>query len=206
MSFPKEYWDKNYSEPNSMDGIGNAKLHAKYLSSLFNLHEIEVNSLVDIGFGMGALLKEFNKQFKPKLCCGVEPSEYIFSKMQKKLPSEIKIENISIENWVKQNKQVYDLGICNSVFQYIEIDKLPGVVQKLSKKVKYLYFTVPTDEELSRQQDEFNFHDEYAIKRSGGFYRELMQQGFHIVSSRVLESKYFFKSHNTMFTDLFYRL
>ena len=41
--FSKEYWDKNYSEPEDMDGVFNAKNHALYLKNFFDLENVEVN-------------------------------------------------------------------------------------------------------------------------------------------------------------------
>ena len=35
--FTKDYWASNYSDPESMDCIGNVKEHFAYLYSLFNL-------------------------------------------------------------------------------------------------------------------------------------------------------------------------
>ena len=61
--FSEEYWVDNYSDPESMDCIGNVKEHFNYLSSLFSLEMIEIRSMVDLGFGLGAMIKEGRKSF-----------------------------------------------------------------------------------------------------------------------------------------------
>jgi hypothetical protein len=46
-NFTKEYWDKNYSEIETMDCIGNADDHIAYISSLFELEKIDISSIID---------------------------------------------------------------------------------------------------------------------------------------------------------------
>jgi len=47
--FDKTYWDKNYSEPMSMDGIGNAKDHVRYLKAFLEVEHVDVSSIIDLG-------------------------------------------------------------------------------------------------------------------------------------------------------------
>lgn len=209
MGFNQDYWKKNFSDPQSMDGIGNAKEHARYLSNFFDLENVEVRSLIDFGFGHGVLLKELFKTFKPKRAAGVEPSKFILKQAVKtlsKYPIEIYPE--SIIDWcrhMKSDKTVFDLGVCLSVFQYLTDDEIKTVLPILKKKVKVLYFTAPTDIELKRQIKEHKFKDEYAIHRSRKRYHELFSPHFTVISARILESKYYFNEKNTPFTDLIYR-
>ena len=56
--FDKTYWDKNYSDPMSMDGIGNAKEHTKYLKSFFDIEQVHITTMIDLGFGYGHLFRE----------------------------------------------------------------------------------------------------------------------------------------------------
>jgi hypothetical protein len=43
---------------------------------------------------------------------------------------------------------------------------LKEIIPIISKRIKYLYLTVPTDSELGRQISELEFKNEYAIHRS----------------------------------------
>lgn len=210
--FDKTYWDKNYSDPMSMDGIGNAKDHVKYLQSFLNVEHVDISSIVDLGFGYGHLFREMLKAFKPHLAVGIEPSPYVFKKIKadklRPVPStELTLLEEDIVTWCRTNrkKNTFDLGICTSVFQYINDKDLKEIIPILSKRIKYLYLTVPTDVELGRQVSELDFKDDYAIHRSKEKYQKLLRPHFTFVSSRVLESKHFFNEESSHFTDLLFR-
>ena len=210
--FDKTYWKQNYSEPQTMDGIGNALDHARYLKSFFNLEGVDIDSVIDFGCGYAYLLGEMIKAFGPVSVEALEPSAFAFSKAQKKLNRfqhpPLELNPIGIQQWCSQRtkkSQVFDLGICTSVFQYLSNKDLATVLPILSRSVKYLYLTVPTDIELKRQVGELEFHDTYALHRSRAFYQKLIKSHFTIISSRILESKYFYDEATSPFTDLLYR-
>jgi hypothetical protein len=210
--FDKTYWDKNYSDPMSMDGIGNAKEHTKYLKSFFDIEQVHITTMIDLGFGYGHLFREMLKAFIPYRAVGIEPSEYIFkkAKIDKLRPvesTELSLYQEDLLTWCHstRKKNNFDLGICTSVFQYLTDKELKEILPILAKRIKYLYLTVPTDVELGRQVSELDFKDEYAIHRSREKYQKLLRPHFTIISSRILESKSFFDEESTAFTDLLYR-
>lgn len=210
--FDKTYWDKNYSEPMTMDGIGNAKDHVRYLQSYLAVEHVDVSSIVDLGFGYAHLFREMLRAFKPHTAVGIEPSPYAFKKAKpdKLRPvssTDLKLYEEDLVTWCRTNRKnnKFDLGICTSVFQYISDKDLKEILPILSKRIKYLYLTIPTNVELGRQVSELDFKDEYAIHRSREQYQKLLRPHFTFVSSRVLESKFFFNEDTTHFTDLLYR-
>lgn len=212
MGFDKTYWDKNYSEPQTMDGIGNAKAHVKYLKSMLDVEYVDISSIVDLGFGYGYLFKEMLKAFIPHTAEGIEPSEYAFKKASKlKLspaPSTVlKLKQIDLVTWCREKNinAPFDLAICTSVFQYLTDKELKEILPILSKRVKFIYLTVPTDSEFKRQVDDLDFKDEYAIHRTKEKYHKLLRPHFTFISSRFLESKHFFNEETTPFTDHLYR-
>ncbi|HXH73851.1 MAG TPA: class I SAM-dependent methyltransferase [Bacteriovoracaceae bacterium] len=211
-NFEKTYWDKNYSEPMTMDGIGNAREHVQYLKAYLNIEHVDVSSIVDLGFGYGHLFREMLRAFIPHTALGIEPSEYIFKKAKpdKWRPVEstdLKIQQLDLVSWcrIKMKTGPFDLGICTSVLQYISTKDLKEILPVLAKRMKYLYLTVPTDIELKRQISELEFKDEYAIHRTRDQYQKLLRPHFTFISSRILESKHFFNDETTSFTDLLYR-
>lgn len=210
-TFDKTYWDKNYSDPMSMDGIGNAKEHAKYLKAFFAVEGVNVESMIDFGFGYGHLFRAMMRTFVPERAVGIEPSSYIFKKarIDKWRPVESTRLNLFEEDlitWAKKNRrEKFDLGICTSVFQYLTNEELNAVLPVMASKVKYLYLTVPTDEELKRQVSEMEFKDEYALHRTRKEYLDIIRPHFTFISSRVLESKKAFSEESTPFTDLLFR-
>jgi SAM-dependent methyltransferase len=210
--FDKSYWDKNYSEPMSMDGIGNARDHVRYLKSYLALEHVDVSSIVDLGFGYGHLFREMLKAFIPHTAVGIEPSPYAFrkaraDKLRPASTTDLKLYEEDLLTWCRSKRKevVFDLGLCTSVFQYLEDRELKEVIPVLARRIKYLYLTVPTDGELSRQVSELDFKDEYAIHRSREKYQKLLRPSFTFISARVLESKHHFDEESTPFTDLLYR-
>ncbi len=194
-----------------MDCIGNARQHAKYLSSLFSIENIKIATLVDLGFGYGHLFLEMVRAFKPKVAVGIEPSEHAFNRLKparlKSQCSQFAVYQENLLSWSESRRALsrFDLGVCTSVFQYIQDRDLAQILPVLSKRLKYVYFTVPTDIELKRQIKEFKFTDEYAIHRSRQEYQKLISPYFTFIGSRLLESKSHFNEKNTKFSDLLYR-
>lgn len=210
--FDKTYWDKNYSDPMSMDGIGNAKEHTKYLESFLKIEHVDVSTIVDLGFGYGHLFREMLRAFKPYRAVGIEPSPFAFKKAKpdklRPVPStELKLYEEDLITWCRTTRKdnKFDLGICTSVFQYLSDKELKEIIPVLAKRIKFLYLTVPTNIELGRQVSELEFKDEYAIHRSREKYQKLLRPHFTFISSRILESKHHFDEESTHFTDLLYR-
>lgn len=211
-NFDKTYWDKNYSDPMSMDGIGNAKDHVRYLQSFLAVEHVDVSSIVDLGFGYGHLFREMLRAFRPHTAVGIEPSSFAFKKAKpdklRPVPTtDLKLYEEDLITWCRTNRKEksFDLGICTSVFQYLSDKELKEILPILAKRIRYLYLTVPTDVELRRQVSELDFKDEYAIHRSREKYQRLLRPHFTFVSARLLESKFFFDEESTHFTDLLYR-
>lgn len=211
--FGIEYWQENYSEPSTMDCIGNAKQHVEYMQAVFALEHIDISSIIDLGFGYGYLFQKAMKAFIPFKACGVEPSTYAFDKARarKLKPVEstnLKLHNESIDQWCARsdsNKNQYDLGICTSVFQYLTNEQLDFIIPVLSRRIKYLYLTVPTDKELEKQVTDLNFYDRFALRRPRSYYHKKMKGHFVNVGNKIWESQFYFDEETTFFSDLVYR-
>lgn len=212
--FSEIYWKENYDVPSEMDGIVNAAQHARYIKSFFDVEFIDINSIIDFGFGLGFLYSEILKEFNPYKTWGLEPSPFAFEKVRErgvpKCPTtQLTLKNWSLEKWathaVKRNQKWFDLGICTSVFQYLSEDSLKVIIPEMSRRVKFLYFSVPTDLELKRQVKELGFKDRFALRRSKSFYIKLLRPHFTIVGNRVLESKFHFDEDSSFFTDYLFR-
>ena len=209
--FSKRYWDEIYGEPTAMDGVFNSGIHAEYLHALFALDAIEINSVVDIGFGLGYLFDSVLKRFKPYRAVGIEPSAYAFECGQKliKAPAKTRLKLMPMDaaTWCSQPRkpQRFDLGICTSVLQYLSDSQIESILPVLSERVKFLYFTVPTDVEAKKMSAAYNFDDKYAGRRSRKKYLKMLSPHFTVVSNRLLESKYHFDETSSPFSELLYR-
>lgn len=212
-AFDKNYWVENYADPEEMDGIINAPDHARYLKSFFDISFVKVSSVVDLGFGLGHLFSDILLEIKPYKSFGIEPSEHAYSEFKKKsskLSKEfgLKLANLDLLAWCNLEEKSslrFDLGICTSVFQYISDDDLKIIIPILAKRVKYLYFSAPTDVEYKRQKTDFDFEDRFAIVRTQQKYKKLFQGHFTVIGARIMESQHYFDESNTPFTDLFFR-
>ncbi len=211
--FDQNYWIENYSQPNTMDCIGNAQDHARYLKAFFQLEKVDVSSIIDLGAGYGHLFQKVLKSFLPYKAAAVESSKYAFDKLSKKKlapvdSTEVVLYFETIEDWCLRSntgKNRYDLALCTSVFQYLDEETLKTVVENISQKIKYIYLTVPTDKELKKQREDLDFNDRYALKRSRSFYKKVLSKHFTNISSKIWESKYYFNEETTLFSDLLYR-
>jgi hypothetical protein len=211
--FGSEYWEENYSEMSMMDGIANAKQHARYIKAVMALETIDVSSVIDFGFGLGFMFKEVIHIFKPYRALGLEPSQFAFDKVKQKNISPVdsmnlKLHNIDLATWARDyapKQKKFDLGLCTSVFQYLTDEELELVIPAMASSVSYLYLSVPTDLELKRQRVDLDFHDRFAIPRTKGQYRKLLKEHFTIVSSRLLESNHFVEEDDSPFSDLLFR-
>lgn len=211
----EKYWLENYSEKETMDGYGNAHLHAAYLKAQFELEQIDISSVIDFGSGFGELFKAVLAQFIPYRAMAIEPSPYVFAQLSaKKLrpveSTRLRLQCVDLVTWAEKILQqkkpkFFDLGLCTSVFQYLSEEEIDFCLPIMARQVKYLYFSVPTDRELVRQVDELEFHDRYAISRPQSFYLKKLAPHFTVVSCRLLESRVHFNGHNTFFTDLLFR-
>ncbi len=212
LGFSNNYWEQNYGNPDEMDNIGNAKEHALYLKSLFQLDYIDVSSIIDYGAGLGVLFKEMLKAFIPYKTIGIEPSPYAFNILKKEKLTDIssmkiKLLNQDLKTFCLKNHSMksFDLGICTSVFQYLSEDEIEICLPVMARQVKYLYFSVPTNKEFKRQVEDLDFKDEFAIHRSRSWYQKKIKKHFTFISARVLESRHFFSEETTHFTDLIFR-
>lgn len=204
------YWDSLYGETYDVDGVFNAKLHAKYAQSLLQLMDVRVLGLGDFGFGKGALLREFTKAFKPARVVAVEPSPERVEELRKQ--SWITKVHIRIHNTTLQEFQPtylgyapLDLGICNSVFQYIGDRDLKNITPRLAHYTRFLYFTVPTDADYRRMKNDLDFVDPYAYSRSKKFYTKLLSDHFYFVGFNLLESKIHSQKESLVFEEDLFR-
>ena len=119
MAFDKKYWDENYSQPFTMDGIGNAKEHANYIKAFFELEQVDISSIADFGFGYGYLFQKTMKAFIPYKALGLEPSKHAFERTKKRKlrpveSTKLKLVNDTLENWCSledHSKLNFDLGL-----------------------------------------------------------------------------------------------
>jgi len=203
--FDQSYWDTHYQDIKTIDGIGNVKDHSRYLLAYFNIEGFNPESMVDLGFGTGHLMKEMARALKPRRIEGIEPSPPAFQRM--KMP-RAKLHHEDLVTWARnpaRARWAFDLGLCTSVLQYLSDKELKEVLPIMAQRCRYVYLTVPTDIEYKRQQSELQFSDSWARVRTRAQYQKLIRPHFTFISSRILESKVFYDDSTTEFQDLLFR-
>jgi hypothetical protein len=204
--FEEEYWQDVYGTGETVDGNFNAKEHARYLRSLFDLMGVRVKSIIDFGFGNGILFQAFVNQFKPAHVQGVEPSNLMFDQILAEdwyENTNIALSHTTIEGLSLPPALLpFDLGICNSVLQYIDTD-IEVIFDKLSTYTRYLYFSVPTKADYQRMKKDLSFEDPFAYLRTKKFYTDRLSPFFTIVSHNVLESKKYPKEQYSFMDELY---
>ncbi len=192
--FDTSYWKDIYQNGEDVDGTHNAREHIQYIASLFKLMGVEVDSVVDFGFGMGHILKEAVREWKPTFIRAVDGSAEAHETLNKnpffkKRKVEYYLSSLESLKIPELLTHPADLGICNSVLQYIHDKDLEPLIAKMSQYCSYLYCSVPTDMDYLRMMDEFQFEDPYAYSRKLAFYRKKFAPHFKIVSFNLLQSR-----------------
>ncbi|MDF3820359.1 class I SAM-dependent methyltransferase [Leptospira sp. 96542] len=194
--FDESYWSEIYGNGLDVDGSYNAKEHANYLHALFRLMDIPVYRIADFGFGKAILLREMVKTFSPVKVYAVDASQNAYEDLKKKdwvkRSDKFHIYHSSLENFIlpKLEKTPVELGICNSVIQYLPDSEIPKVLERMAKYCNYLYFTVPTNVDYAEMKKEMSFIDPYAYSRSAKKYRKWLSRDFEIVGYNLLQSKW----------------
>ena len=203
--FEQKYFDSIYGEDSLIDGTYNSKEHARYLHSVLDLMEIEVNSIIDFAHGSGELLKDIVQIFKPEKCSAIDISTHVHNKLNgKKWTKDILLLNQSMLDF-KVPKTPYDLGISNSIHQYLEDKDVEKALKIISKSCRYCYLHIPTESDYVKMFDQTGFKDPYSNKRSNEFYQKLVKKYFTFVSWGLVESKEFVNSSGSPFFDSLFR-
>lgn len=211
--FSRQYWLDNYDAPETMDGIFNAKEYAQATRQLFVDERIHVSQLVALGFGLGHLFREMLVAFHPYEAVGIEPSAHAFhsvkpAQLRAGLHTQLTLEQTDLVSWcdLPPPQEPFDLGLCSSVFQYLADEEIEMALPVMARRIKYLFFSVPTDIELAFQAKHLDLDDTYAFSRPKERYLEWLSDHFTIVSRRILESKVHFNLRNSPFNDDLFRL
>lgn len=206
--FGPAYWQTVYADPGHIDGVGNATAHASYLKALFYLDMIPIRTVADFGCGRGELLAALVETFQPERALAVEPSPWALDRLVPLTGEGTRVEVIATDlaRWCADDHREwtwFDLGVLNSVLQYLSDSEIQPVIATLAHRVRYLYVSVPTDEDYARMRRQTGFEDRWATARSKERYRALLSPHWRFVSSRLLESRRYADGEGSRFDGLF---
>lgn len=211
--FEDRYWESLFADPESMECIGNAALHADYLVAALAVESVSVRNIVGLGIGMGRLFAEVLRRYRPRRALGLEPSAWAWARLNIEELKPTKSTNLrllrqDLLTWCQRDTpgwNRFELGLCTSVLQYLSETEINHIMPVLAQRIEHLYLTVPTDHELAIQEEENGLRDEWAHSRSAEWYRARIQPHFAVVSGRMLQSRVLFDWRSSPFTDLLYR-
>ena len=166
--FDKEYYDRFYRNPlTQVASTTDAETQANFIYAYLQHLNLSINSVIDIGCGLGHLLTTVSKQFAVNYL-GFETSEYLCSKYGWSKGSAANIDCTPA-----------DLVICYDVVEYLDdadAAKALNNVAKLTKKALFFGALTKKDWELC---DKDRTDDEVCLRTSNWYRKRL---GPHFLS------------------------
>lgn len=162
--FDEAYYHRFYENPKTR--IYGAKEHAhlaQYVMSLARWNDIQVQSVLDIGAGIGLWKNWLAKNAKDVEYTGIEVSQVMCRKHG--------YQHRDIARW--RDRKKYDLIICQGVLQYLpDPDVAPAVANIAAMASGLVYFEVLTRGDL-RERADVDLTDTDVHVRNGSYYRGL---------------------------------
>lgn len=178
--FDKAYYDRYYRDPRTRaSSPQEATRRAAFLCAYLLYLEIPVHRVLDIGCGLGQVLKSIQRRFPDAHCVGVEVSDYLCERY----------------GWPKASvtsyraKVPFDLVICNDVIQYLDDAEAEKAITNLARLCRdMLYLGVLTKEDWDQHCDR-DRTDGKAYLRKAGWYRTRLDRWFINVGGGVFLRK-----------------
>ena len=136
-----EYNDKNYGKINNDWHLKDSKWKSEKVYNLIEKNQIKLNSIIDIGCGVGGVIYELSKNYKNSLeLLGVDYSDNVIEKAKEIFDSKVNFK--SIKN-LKEINSNYDLAIVMDVFEHVE--NYYEFLKDLKSISEYKIFHIPLD-------------------------------------------------------------
>ena len=167
--FDKSYYDRFYRNPETRAASKtDAERCADYVGAHLKHLEIPVKRVLDVGCGLGHMLRRMKTPFPAARCDGVEYSPYLCEKY----------------GWTQGSvldhkvSSPYHLVICNDVLQYLNDADATIAMQKLASFTHYaLFFSALTAEDWDEVADRERT-DERVYMRPVTWYRRRLRRNF----------------------------
>ena len=169
--FDKAYFDRFYRDPATRSATRrDAELQADFILAYLRHLRLPIRRIVDIGCGLGRLLRALGNALPQARALGVDVSSY--------LCGEFGWEHAGLPNYSPPNP--FDLVICYDVLPYLAEDDAAAAIATLVEVTgKALYFGALTEEDLAfcdRDRTDLDVH-----LRPGAWYRQRLGQRFEAI-------------------------
>ncbi|MBM4204703.1 MAG: class I SAM-dependent methyltransferase [Gammaproteobacteria bacterium] len=176
--FDAAYYRRFYYDPATRAATPEyAKRQAKFISSYLRLIELPVNSVLDMGCGVGRVLKALGREFPGVRLTGVEYSEYLCQRHG--------WHQGSVTYW---SGRTHDLVICNDVLGYLGNADCTRAINNLARLTRgALYLGALTREDHTIVDTDRTDPDQHL--RSLAWYRRHMRPHFTAIGGGLFLRK-----------------
>ena len=162
--FDQAYYDRFYRDPATRcASVEDARVQADFLAGYLRYLEVPVHEIVDIGCGLGRLLRALDKHFPRARAVGVEGSAY--------LCREYGWQQATLPDYAPP--YAFDVVICQDVLAYLDATDAAAAIGTLGRIThKALFFGALTTEDLALCDEARTDTDVY-LRRAAWYRRRL---------------------------------
>jgi SAM-dependent methyltransferase len=175
-TFDAQYYERFYENPATRAAtVHDATRQARFIAAYLRFLELPVTRIVDLGCGLGRLLRALGRQFPGARAVGVETSEFLCQKY----------------GWVRspvaefRDSTPFDLVVCNDVVQYLDAHEATRAIANMARHCRgALVFGALTSEDWRDNCDRVRTDSEVHL-RSTAWYRRRLARNFVNVGGGV---------------------
>ena len=167
--FDEAYYDRFYNSPKTRVITAEEHAHlAKFVFEFAKWNGIEVQSVLDVGAGIGLWKRWIEKNAKKV--------EYTGTEVSRAMCEQHGFLNQDIARWRDRNQ--HDLIICQGVLQYLpDPDVAPAIANLAAMSRGLMYAEITTRVDL-RERCDTERTDSNIFVRNGSYYRGILQKHF----------------------------
>ena len=178
--FDQAYYDRFYHDPATQVASVEEHAHlAEFVTAFARYNGVVLENVLDVGAGIGLWKNWFSENSKE--------SKYTGTEVSKVMCEEHGYLNRDIARW--RDRELYDLIICQGVFQYLpDPDVAPAVANLAAMSRGLVYFEITTRLDLRERTDKERT-DQNIFIRNGSYYKGLLQKHFFQVGAGLWWTK-----------------
>lgn len=165
--FDAAYYHRFYESPETRAGtVASARRHAAFISAYLNYLELPVARILDLGCGLGRLLRALGRNHPRAELVGVEVSDYLCQRYGWRQGSVVDYDD-----------DPFDLVVCFDVLSYLEPEDCGAALRniaRLTRGVACLGLITAEDREIA----DFQRTDRQQHLRPASWYRRRLSQPF----------------------------
>lgn len=167
--FDRAYYQRYYRNPATRAVTpGEFTRQADFIAAYLRYLCVPVRRMLDIGCGMGQLLRALARHFPHARSIGVEQSEYLCARYRWEQGSVVSYAAVT----------PFDLVVCNDVLQYVDDRDAARAIANLATLSRgALYLGALTEEDWAQNCDRAR-SDPDVVLRPGAWYRRRLHRHF----------------------------